>query len=832
MQLMSKEVIKTVTAKEKEESGQTKLSIMCTMGGVLQVEVKDGEIIRLRPLQLREEDVREARWKIEVGDRTFEPPARVSVAPYSLCFRRKIYNPMRAKYPMKRVGFKPGGKSSPENRGKGEFVRISWDEAIETVTAEITRIKDTYGSVAILPMHKGHHTWGTVHCDSGAPSRFFNLVGTADMMTNPNSWEGWFWGAVHAFGFQRNLGVLPQADLLEDTMKNSQLAVFWSSDPEKTSWGYPGQESALWRLWIKELGIKQIFIDPHCNYTAGLRADKWIAPRPATDTAMALAIAYIWITEDTFDKEYVATHTYGFEKWRDYILGRDDSVPKTPEWAEHITDVKAGVIRALAREWASKRTCLAIKFGGACRTPYGHEWPRMMVLLQAMQGLGKPGVNIWNGHSGAPADKTFVSPSYKPPNMPMMLAAGKRLPRNPVEQHTYRLLMPECILNPPVSWMSAGNQCAGLGADYQFKKYSYPEPGQPEVKMIYKYGTQQFSTLPAGNRWVEMYKSPKVEFVVVQTPWRQGEAEFADIVLPACTNFERNDISEWARVAENQDTNYRILVYQKKCIDPLYDSKSDYDIFTLLAEKLGFKEEFTDGNTEEDWIRKTYAKISLPNYISYEEFKEKGYFIVPFPENYQPETTLKSFYETGEGLDTPSGKIEFFSQRIDKYLPDDQERPPLPHYIPSWEGHTSSLTEKYPLLLVSPHARYTFHTQGENVSWLRSIPLHRVHKDGYDYWPVQIHPSDAQPRGIQNGDLVKAYNDRATVILIAVVTEKIKPGSVLSVTAGGYDPIEPGRVGSVDKGGAVNLLMPSRIISTNAPGQVTQALVQIEKWEG
>jgi molybdopterin guanine dinucleotide-containing S/N-oxide reductase-like protein len=810
---------------------QTKLCTMCTMGGVLQVEVKNGEILRVRPLPLPEEEIQRAQWKIEVGNRTFKPPAKVSVAPYSLSSRRKIYNPMRLKYPMKRKGFKPGGRSSPANRGKGEFVRISWEEAIETVATETKRTREIYGPAALLPMYRGHFMWGSVHTPFGHAARFFNMLGTTVPLANPNSWEGWFWGAVHVFGFQGTMGFPPQEDLLEDIMKNSQLIVWWSCDPEKTSWGYPGQESALWRLWIRELGIKQIFIDPYCNYTAGLRANKWIAPRPATDAALASAIAYVWIVESTFDQEYVATHTYGFDKWRDYILGHDDSVPKTPEWAQHITGLKAGLIRALAREWASKRTCLAIMFGGACRAPYGHEWARMMVLLQAMQGLGKPGVNLWTGSNGPPANKEFFFPSYTPPHTPMILAANK-VPENPVEQYVYRLLTPESILNPPVSWTAAGSICSLLGPDYQFKKFTYPEPGQPEVKMIYRWGNQHFSTLPSGNRWVKMYKSPKVQFLVVQTPWRGGEAEFADILLPACTNFERNDVSEWATVHKWLGTNYRIIVYQQKCIEPVYESKSDYDIFTLLADKLGFKDEFTEGNDEEDWIQKTYAKSSLPDYMSYERFKEKGYFIVPIPEDYRPQPTFRAFYEKGEKLETPSGKIEFFSQRLHKHLPEDQERPPVPHYLPSWEGLDSPIVEKYPLQLIVPHARYTYHTEDENISWIRAIPLHRVHKYGYDYWPIQIHPSDAEPRGIKNDDLVRAYNDRGAVILIAKVTEKVRPGTVLSVTAGGYDPVKPGKIGSVDMGGAVNLLMPPRIMSANAPGQVTQGLIQIAKWKG
>lgn len=796
---------------------------MSVMGGLLQVEVKDGEILRIRPLSLTEDEIKDAKWKIDTGKKVYEPPTRVTVAPYALSFRRRIYNPQRIQYPMKRADFKPGEKNNPASRGKGDFVRISWDEALEIVSGEIQRVRNEYGPAALLPMYLGHFMWGTVHAPTSHALRFFTMLGSTQQQMNPNSWEGWFWGSVHAYGFQQNMGFPPQNDILEDVLKNSQLIVWWSCDPEKTSWGYPGQDSALWRLWIKEIGIKQVFIDPYCNYTAGIRADKWIAPIPGTDAALAASIAYVWIKDKTYDQEYVKTHTYGFDKWENYILGREDNVPKTPEWAEHITAIKAGIIRALAKEWATKRTCLAIMYGGACRSPYGHEWARMMVLLQAMQGLGKPGVCIWDGASGAPGNKEFRVPNYRP--VPPMIANAKHVPRNPVKQRVYKLLTPESILEPPVSWTGDGIFAAFTGPDSQFKRYTYPSKDESEIKMMYRWGASYLSTLPDGNRWVKLYKDPKIECIVFQTPYRGAEAEFADILLPARTNFERNDISA-------NGGNYKVLVYHQKSINPLYESKNDYDIFTLLAGKLGFKEEYTEGNTEEDWIRKAFESSSLPNYTTFEEFKTKGYFVIPLPEEYKSETTFRSFYEKGEALDTPSGKIEFFSQRLHNHLPEDKERPPVPCFAPSWEGHMSPLAEKYPLLLIAPHARYSFHTQGENTSWIRSIPLHRVHKNGYDYWPIQIHSSDAKPRGIRNGDLVKAYNDRAAVILIARVTQKIRPGAVFSATAGGYDPIEPGKLGSIDRGGAVNLLMPARIMSKNAPGQVTQGLIQIEKYEG
>ncbi|MDH5781812.1 MAG: molybdopterin-dependent oxidoreductase, partial [Dehalococcoidia bacterium] len=408
-------------------------------------------------------------------------------------------------------------------------------------------------------------------------------------------------------------------------------------------------------------------------------------------------------------------------------------------------------------------------------------------------------------------------------------------PENPVQQYIYRLLVPEGILTPPIKWTGAGVECAWWGTDYQFKKYIYPESDQAEVRMLYRYGGSHFSTLPEGSRWAKMYKSPKLEFVLCQTPWMEPESKFADILLPACTLFERNDISEWS-AAPNivWGCNYRIIVYNQKCIEPLYESKPDFEILTLLADKLGFKNEYTEGNTEDDWIRKTYEISSMPQHMSYEKFKEKGYFVVPMPNDYKPKTAFRRFYQTGEGLDTPSGKIEFLSQRLQKYLPDDKERPPVPHYVPSWEGHTtSSLVHKYPLQLMVPHARYTFHTQGDQEgSWIRDIWMHRVLKNGYSYWPIQIHPIDARARGINKGDIVKVYNDRATVLLIARVTEMIRPGTVLARTGGQYDPVEPGNPNSLDKGGAVNLLISSRFMSPNVSAQVNQCLVQVEKWQG
>lgn len=828
-----------------------------TNGGPVQVYVKDGVIVRIRPLVYDETDA--ASWTIDVNGRKFAPLRKACPAPYTLTERARVYSDARIKYPLKRTDFDPNGDRHPETRGKSGYKRISWDEALDIVASEMKRIRTTYGPEAIMSRCSSHHNWGNVGYRTGAWARFFHLIGFTDILDNPDSWEGWHWGATHAYGFFWRLGMPEPYDMLEDALKNTELVVHWGNDPDSTRGIYGGQESAIWRLWLRDLGKKQIFIDPFCNYTAVILGDKWIAPRPGTDAAMAEAIAYVWLKEGTYDKDYVATHTVGFEDFKKHIMGEDDGIPRTPEWAAGICDVPAHTIRGLAKEWASKRTMLAAGARGgessACRQAYGTEWARLVVLLQAMQGLGKPGVNIWGTAMGPPYNSSLKFPGYATWAPVSLNKLAKKPAVNPVKQCIYRLLVPEAILNPPIQWLGVG--FCGQSIEQQFTPFTYPEPGCSEVKMFYRYGGSFISTMTGTNRWVEMYQSPKLEFVVNQDCLWCTETGLADIILPACTNFERNDIGEWANTGGytlhgSTSCNHRVIVYQQKCIEPFHESKSDYQIFSELADRLGLKDEYTEGNSEEDWIEKTFYASDLPDYISFKEFKKKGYFVVPLPEDYKPTPGLRWFYEgrecdtpdyhntkriagKGKELGTYSGKIEFVSQSLLEHFPDDEERPPLPRYIPSWEGHESELARKYPLQLIAPHPRFSFHTQHDSsVPWLGEIPDHRVFKDGYSWHPVRIHPSDAAARGIENRDIVKLFNDRGAVLCIAEVTERMRPGVLHSYYGSAkYDPLEPGKPGSVDRGGCVSLLTSARMLSKNAPGMAPNScLVEIARWEG
>ena len=841
-----------------------------TGGGPISVYVEDGKITRVRPLQVPEEEFQP--WVIEADGKKYSPPKALRLAPMTLTERNRLgtaENPKnRILYPMRRVDFDPNGERNPQNRGKSGYVRISWDEALTIVASEIERITEKHGPSAITGMTSSHHCWGIVGYKMGPFHRFMHMLNYTPVLDNPDSWEGWHWGSTHTYGFQWRLGMPPQFDLLEDGLKNTEMIVFWSNDPDSTRGTYSGQESAIWRVWLKEKGVKMIFIDPFHNFTNAAMDGTWLAPRPGSDTALAMAIAHVWITEGLYDKQYLEEKTVGFEDFKKYILGEvDDKIVKTPEWAEEQSGIPARKIRSLAREWASKRTSVSCGSrggeGSACRSAYGTEWARMMVLLMAMQGLGKPGINIWGTTMGAPADHSVWFPGYAEPNGQMgrsQVAKEKLCFQNKTKQRLFRLTLPEAVLNEKDAFR--GDGFCGKTLEQQFIQNTYPMEGESTVKMFYRYGGSFIGTMVDTNKWVRMYQSPNLEFVVMQDCWFQSESTFPDIILPACTNLERNDLGEWAACGgyttnAHIGNNYRVIVREKKCVEPLGESKSDYEILSLIAERLGMKEKFTEGNSEDDWARLFYESSDLAKTLSWEEFDRKGYHLIPSsgpdgPGEYKSAPGMRWFAE-GRGDDTAdtgnpkrgtdkagelgtyTGKLEFASESLRQNTPDDTERPIVPHWIPSWEGYKTGPYKQYPLQIIMPHPRFTFHTHYDNnASWLNEIPEHRVIKDGYAWWIMRINPADAEQRGIHDGDIVELYNDRASVLCCAQVTYRTRPGVIHSYgCTAKYDPQEPGTAGSTDRGGCVNMLSSSRMLSKNAPGMtVNSTLCEVRVWKG
>jgi trimethylamine-N-oxide reductase (cytochrome c) len=840
-----------------------------TNGGPVFVYVKDGRILRITPIEFDESDA--PSWTIKARGREFTPPRKTTVSPHTQAFKSMIYSPDRVLYPMKRVDFDPNGERNPRNRGVSGYERISWDEALDIVAGEIKRVKREHGPGAIFNSSGSHHLWGNLGYWLGIRLRFFNNLGWTTVVHNPDSWEGWYWGAMHHWGNSMRLGAPESYGTVEDCLKNCEMVVFWASDPETTSGVYGAFEGTVRRQWLKELGVKMVHIDPFYNHTAALFGGKWFAPRPATSNAMALAIAYVWIDEDLYDKDYVAKRTVGFDEWKEYLLGKEDGVPKTPEWQEAETGVPAREVRALAREWGKKKTYLAAGgltgFGGACRSATGNEWARSMVCLMAMQGLGKPGVNMGSGQQGAPVDHSFYFPGYAEGGMSGDLAGTslgvslyQRMPQlptvNTVYQQIPRLRIPEAILDGH----TYGYPTDPKTIEGQFLRFEYPAPGYPKIKLYYKYGGSHIATMGDTNRYVRAYRSDSLETVVNQSIWFEGEAKFADIILPACTNFERWDISEFANCGgyvqhSYNQCNHRVAVLQHKCIEPLGESKSDFQIFLEVAQRLGFGAMFSEGMTELDWCKRLFDATDLPQHISWEEFLKKGYYVIPAPPeerrapasfNWFAEDRLKDVPEIAplpadyteqvfRGLQTQSGKLEFVCSSLKRFDPDDPERPVMTKYIPSWEGpHTNGLYKEYPLQLITPHPRYTFHTMSDGKqSWVNDIKDHRVLIDGYYYWLVRLNPADAAARGIGENDLVRVFNDRGAVICAAQITGRVPAGTVHSYeSAATYDPVgEPGQ--SADRGGCINLLTPSRpMIEKSHSFAANSCLVQIEKWVG
>ena len=841
-----------------------------TNGGPVFVTVKDDKIIRMTPIDFGDDDPQP--WTIKARGIELTPPRKTTLAPHGQNAKSIVYSPDRLLHPMKRVDFDPNGERNTQNRGISGYERISWDEAIDIVADEIKRAKREHGPGAMAVSHGSHHTWGNIGYYLSALARFKNAVGHTQIHHNPDSWEGWYWGAMHHWGHSLRVGQSETYGTVEDCLQNCDMIVFWSADPETTSGSYGAQEGTVRRQWLKnaDLGIKVVHVDPYYNSSAQFLPGKWFAPKPTTSVAMAMAIAYVWIDEGLYDADYVASHTIGFDAWKAYLVGDEDGIAKTPEWQEAETGVPAKDVRALAREWGSKRVYLAPGgwgngHGGACRNQTGIQWARVMVCLVAMQGLGKPGVNMGNLQWGCPIDFNFYFPGYADGGMSgdlegtaLPVELYQRMPQLPTmntpNQRIPRLHMPEAI----VDGKAEGYPWVGKSIEHQFAKFSYPAPGHAKVSMLYKYGGSILATMGNTNRWVRMYQSEKLEFVVNQSIWNEGEAKFADVIMPACTNFERTDISEWAGLGGyghhgQQQLNHRVILFQAPAIKPMGESKSDYWIFNEICKRLNLANYFSEGMNEIDWVKRMFDASDLPNVISWKDFIKKGYYVVPSEkEKLRAPVSFRWFWEgrkkdvpephplpsdyTEEflsGLQTQSGKIEF--ECLSLIRAGDPERPPIVKYEPSWEGqHSGEMFEKFPLQMLTPHSKYSFHTQGDGKdSFLLNIEDHRVLVDGYYYWIMRLNAEDAADRGIKKHNLVKVHNHRGAVICAALPTQRLPRGVCHGYESSAiYDPMgEPGK--SVDRGGCLNQLTPSRTQTKSTHSIAgSNALVEVEIWDG
>jgi anaerobic selenocysteine-containing dehydrogenase len=857
---------KPIDLKNEKHTLKAASLIGALSGTPVSVDSSDGIITRIRPYHYdKGRNLQDLHpWKIEARGKTFSAPSHTLPSPFFLAYKKRVYSKNRVSYPLKRIDWDPKGQRNPQNRGKSGYVRISWDEAAGVIADELLRIKEKYGMSAVLSQSDMHGEGKHIAPSHGANNRLLSLLGGYTIqMRNMDSWEGYSWGSKNVWGCEPVGEMQPSANLYPDIAKHTELLLFWGCDPETTPLGIDGMMASRLCYWLSDLGIKCIYIDPALNYGACVHADKWIPIKPNTDTALYLAIAYMWLTEGTYDKEYVKTHAVGAEPFFDYVIGNVDGVPKTPAWAAEKCGVPEWTIKALARDWASKVTSICIGNGGpGLRGPYATEPARLQSILLGMQGLGKPGRHQakmleWNLHTNVfpmphqgkarprivsrgdmvrpPKQhecrgRDAYSSAMKIPELQKMVEYGE-----PPAQSIPKCRVHDAILEDSISWW--GLYSFTGPAREQWVEHKFPDDGCSRIHMVWSDSPCMTTCWNDGFRFVEAIQSPDIECFVAQHPWLENDCLLADIILPICTKYELADISD-----DTSGAVFTSVYRENPACPPVGESVSDYEAVVRIAKKLSEKlgdqiyQDFTLNEiTDEKLIDLLWQGSGVAHLDTEEHFKKEGIFVIPCdPDIQKVPPGLSQFCQDPEKhpLTTPTGKLEFTSTDLQKYFPNDPERPPYPKWIERGATHDERLSskraEKYPLLCVSNHGRWRMHAQCDDNVWHREVGTMKVRgKDGYQYEAVWLHPSTASERGIKDGDIVKVFNERGIVLGGAYVTERLISGTAYMDHGSRFDPIDPN---GTDRGGAINLISPHGNTSRNVTGMaVSGFLVEVQK---
>jgi len=677
-------------------------------------------------------------------------------------YRQYIHHPERLMYPQKRVG----------RRGEGKFERISWDEALDTLAGQLKRVKDQYGNSAILLMTGGGYL-ASLHRGGGAAQRLLNLFGGFVTHYGNISSEGAVWASLTQYGSV-------MVGHSREDMLNSKLILLWGWDPARM---ISGTNTMYHLIRAKENGARVIAIDPRYHDTAATVADEWVPIRPGTDTAVMAAMANVIIKEKRHDQTFLDRYTVGFDRFRDYVTGIEDGIEKTPAWAADISGVPADTIVRLARTYADTKPAALMDCQGPARSAMGEQYNRCAATLCAMTGnVGRPGGSAGGGLMGIPIGHMFRSPAIPP---------GK----NPVEQKGPKIKGTLDIRERVIKRIHINTL---FDAILKGKKGGYPA----DIRMAWSMCNNYLNQTGNSNKAAKALES--LEFFATQELFMTPQARYADILLPVTSTAERSDLMRpWP--------SGPYFMFSNRALEPMGECKDDLQIAAELARKLDI--EGFETRSEEEWLQHFFDNSSdLKQHIGdFEQFKRDGIHRVDLDE---PVVAFRKQIEDPDNhpFDTPSGKIEIYSQRVADIK--DGLCPPIPKYLTTTEDRNDPLVKKYPLQMITPHPRNRVHSEMYKVEWLRETERHRV-------W---INTVDARARGIKDGDAVHVYNDRGTIAITAWVTERIIPG-VVSVTEGAwYDPDENG----IDRGGCANTLTRDAY-SGGGAAVLNTSLVEVRK---
>ncbi|TGS87415.1 Asp-tRNA(Asn)/Glu-tRNA(Gln) amidotransferase GatCAB subunit C [Mesorhizobium sp. M3A.F.Ca.ET.174.01.1.1] len=706
-----------------------------------------------------------------------------------------VHAASRIGQPMIREGYLLRGPRDKSRRRGGEpFVPVTWDHALNLIAEQLTDVKEQHGNQAIFGGSYGWSSAGRINHARTLVHRFlYKFGGCVDQVTN------YSWGAAaillpHIVG-----GIEAVAGPVTDwpsIIKNTDLMILFGGAAEKnmliTTGGAGCHESPGWFRQARDAGVEFLSISPLKRDCGDCLGAEWLPIRPGADTALMLAVAHELIKLGRVDLGFLRKYTVGYDRFRDYVTGIADGIPKSAEWACGLTGIAADKIVDLANRMSSGRTMLSATWS-LQRADHGEQPYWALIALAAMLGqIGLPGGGFGFGYGSINGMGTPRRPTSSP-----AMEAGK----NPLGLAIPVARIADLLLQP------------GRTIPFDGKSVTFPD-----IKLVYWCGGNPFHHHQDINRLVEAWNKP--DTIIVHEVWWTATAQQADIVLPATTTFEREDVG-----ASPRD---RFIVAMPQLIEPVGQARNDYDIFSDLAGRLGFRDQFTEGRDIRGWIEHAYehcrskARAQNVDLPTFNAFWQDGFAEVPPPE--EDFVLFADFRADPDAtpLRTPSGRIEIFSETIAGF--NYADCPGHPVWLPPKEWHSAGAASRYPLHMISNQPSTRLHSQLDDAKLSKESKI-----DGRE--PILINCADAAARGIRAGDTVRVFNDRGACLAGAQLSDDVIPGVVQLASGAWYRPDMYGVPGSLDLHGNPNMLTRDEGTSRLGQGPSAQSvLVEVERF--